>query len=114
MSWRTRLDPPRHPGKVLALVQPLNNLILAGLGIFGVGVHQRGQGLSGCLVVVDLVRHRIDRVCLHRHGQLAQIAVVEYAAARSHLEGALLLLLGALHKLFVAHHLQPEEPAADR
>ena len=50
---------------------------------------------------------------LHGHGQLVQVAVVEHAAARSNLKGALLLLFGALHKLLVADDLEPEEPAAD-
>ena len=51
---------------------------------------------------------------LHGHGQLAQVAVIEHAAARSYLKGALLLPLGALHVLAVTHYLKPEKPKDDQ
>ncbi len=53
------------------------------------------SSMRGRLLVVNLGRHGIDGVRLHGHGQFAQVAVVEDAAARSHLKGALLLLLCA-------------------
>ena len=68
-----------------------------------------GEGVRGGLLVVDLGGIGVDGVHLHGHGQLAQVAVVEHAAARSHLKGALLLLLGALDEFLVAHDLEPEE-----
>ena len=69
--------------------------------------------MRGGLLVVDLGGVGVDGVDLHGHGQLVQVAVVEDAAARSHLKGALLLLVGALHVLLVVDDLQPEEAAGD-
>ena len=43
-----------------------------------------------------------------------QIAVVEHTAAGSYLKGALLLPLGTLDKLLMAHYLQPEEARGNR
>ena len=104
-----RRDAPRNPGKAAPGFQTAGNLLLGGLRVVGVGVHDRGQCAGGRLLVVDFGGHGKDGVHLHGHGQLAQVAVIEHAAARSHLKGALLLLVGALHKLLVAHHLEPEE-----
>ena len=55
----------------------------------------------------------VDRVDQHGHGQLAHVAVVKNAAARSYIKGALLLLFGALYEVLVAHDLKPEEAAGD-
>ena len=72
-------------------------------------MNDRGQRARGRRLVVDLGGNGEDRIHLHRHRQLAQIAVIEHAAPRRHLKGALLLLGRALHVLVVAHHLKPEE-----
>jgi hypothetical protein len=85
------------------------NLYLGCLDIVGVDVNDCGESMGGGLLVCNLGGHGEDRVHLHGHGQLVQIAVIEHAPARSHLEGALLLPLCALHVLLVAHHLEPEE-----
>ena len=107
-------DPPCHPRKGMTVGQPFGNLLLGGQCIVGVGVHQRGQRVRRRLLVVDLGGHGVEGVRLHRHGQLVQVAVVEHAAAGSYLKSSLLLPLGALHELLVAHHLQPEQAAANR
>ncbi len=57
--------------------------------------------------------HGVDGVDLHGHGEFAHIAVIEDAAAGSHLKGALLLLLRALDVFGVADDLEPEETACD-
>ena len=93
-----RRHAPRHPGKVAPGRQPRGNLLLGGLRVVGVGMDDCGQRMRGRLLIVDLGGHGEDGVHLHRHGQLAQVAVIEHAAARSYLEGALLLLLGAFYK----------------
>ena len=81
--------------------------LFGGARVFGIGVHDGGEDARGGFLVVDLGGVGVDGVDLHRHGQLAQVAVVENAAAGSHLEGALLLLLGALDVFLVAHDLEP-------
>ena len=43
-----------------------------------------------------------------------QIAIVEYAAARRDLKGALLLPGGTFHKILMMNYLQPDQPAADQ
>ena len=43
-----------------------------------------------------------------------QIAIVEYAATRRDLKGALLLPGGTVHKILVMDHLQPDQAAADQ
>ena len=103
----------RDPGKVVPCVQARGNLVVRGQRIFGIGVHQRGQGARGGRLVGNLSRIGVDGVGQNGHGQLAQVAVVENAAARSHFKGALLLLGGALHKLLMAHDLQPEQAAGN-
>ena len=68
---------------------------------------------GGGLLVVDFGGDGVDGVDLHGHGELAQVAVVEDAAARRDLKGALLLLLGALDVFGVANDLEPEEAGGD-
>ena len=104
-----RRNPPGDPCKVARRVQVCGNLLLGGLRVVGVGVDNCGQRMGGRQLIRDLVGHGEDGVHLHRHGQLAQVAVIEHAAARSHVEGALLLLPGALLEFAVKHHLKPEE-----
>ncbi len=89
------------------------NLLLARLAVVGIGVHHGSQGVRGRLLVVDFGGNGVDGVDLHGHGQLAQVAIIEHAASRSYLEGALLLLLRSPQKLVVAHHLEPEEAKND-
>ena len=107
-------DAAGDPDEVLSGVQPGGDLLFGGLGVVGVGVDNRGQGVSRRLLVVNLAGNGEDRVHLHGHGQLVQVAVIEHAAARIHFEGPLLLLFGALDVLLVAHHLQPEEAKGDQ
>ena len=104
-----RRDAPRDPGKVAPGRQTRGDLLLGGPRVFRIGVDDCGESMSGCLFVFDLGGHGEDGVNLHGHGQLAQIAVIKHAAARCHLEGALLLLFRALDVLLVLHHLEPEE-----
>ena len=70
-------------------------------------------GVRRLVFVVDFVGDGIDGVDLHGHGELAQVAVVEDAAARRDFKGALLLLLRAFHVVGMADELQPEEPGGD-
>ena len=108
---RLRRNATGNPGKAMPRSEPRGNLLLGGLRVVGVGVDDGGQRVGGRLlfVSIDLRGYGEDRVHLHGHGQFAQVAVIEDAAARSHLEGALLLLFSALHELLVAHDLEPEE-----
>ena len=69
-----------------------------------------GERRGRRVLVVDLARYAIDRVDEDRHRQLVQIAVVEHAAARRHLKGALLLARRKLHIFTVGGHLQPDQP----
>ena len=104
-----RRDAARDPGKVVAGGEARGDLVFGGQRVVGIGVHQRGEGARGGLLVGDLGGIGVDGVDQHGHGQLAHVAVIENAAARSHFKGALLLLLGALDEFLVAHDLQPEE-----
>ena len=106
-----RRDAARDPGEVVPCVQARGNLVLRGQPIFRIGVHQRGQCARGGRLVGNLGRVGVNGVGQNRHSQLAQVAIVEDAAARSHFKGALLLFLGALHELLMAHDLQPEQAA---
>jgi len=103
-------DTAGNPGKAVPGIQAVGNLLLGRLPVFGVGVHYRRQRVRHRLLVLDLRRHRENRIHLHGHRQLVQIPVVEHPAPRSHLERPLLLLLRTPLKLVVAHHLQPEQP----
>jgi hypothetical protein len=104
-----RRDAARDPGKTVPGNEAGGNLLFRGLVVVRVGVDQGGQGMRGGLLVVDLGGNGVDGIDLHGHGQFAQVAVEKHAAPRSDLKGALLLLLGALLELVVAHHLQPEQ-----
>ena len=108
-----RRDAARDPGKTVPGGEPRGNLLLSGLRIVGVSVDEGGEGVRRGLLVVDLGGHRVDGVGLDGHGQLTEVAVIEDAAAGSHLKGARLLLLGAVNKLLVTDDLEPEEAAAN-
>src|ERR1700733_426942 len=110
-----RLDAASDPGKAVAVVQALGNFVFGGLCVSWIDVSEAGEGarVGGLIFVVDLIGDCIDRVDLDRHGQLAHVAVVENAAARRHLKGALLLLLRALDVVVVANQLQPKETRRD-
>ena len=84
-------DAARDPGEVLALVEAMGDLVFAGQLVFGVGVYDRGQRACSGFLIVNLGGHRVDGVDLHGHGELVHVAVVENAAARRNLKGALLL-----------------------
>ena len=100
-----------NPGEVVPRVQARGNLVVRGQRIFRIGVHQRGQCARGGRLVGNLAGIGVDRVGQDGHGQLAQVAVVENATARSHFKGSLLLLGGAFYKVLMAHDLQPEQAA---
>ena len=97
----------------MSCVQARGYLVLSGQCIFRIGVHQRGQRARSGRLVGYLGRIGVNGVGQNGHGQLAQVAVVENAAARGHFNGALLLFLGALHELLMAHNLQPEQAPRD-
>jgi hypothetical protein len=99
----------RNPGEVVPRVQARGDLVLRGQRIFGIGVHQRGQRARCGRLVGNFRRIGVNGVGQNRHGQLAQVAVVENAAAWSHFKSALLLFRCALHELLMAHDLQPEQ-----
>jgi hypothetical protein len=103
---RVRIDPPRHPRKALRVVEARQNLLLRGEVVRGFGMHHLGQHLRRRrAVLAHLRRHSEDRIDRHRHGQLAQVAVVQHTALRGHLEGALLLVLCLVDPLRVLDHL---------
>ena len=110
---RIGADTAGDPGEVVSGGEAGGDLRLGGLRVFRIGVDQGGKGARGGGVVVDLGGVGVDGVDLNGHCQLAQVAVVEHAAARRDLEGALLLLLGAVDELAVADDLQPEEAGGD-
>ena len=95
-------------------IQASGNLLLGGLRVVRVDVHNCGQRMGGRLLIRNLGGHGKDGVHLHRHGQLAQVAVIEHAAPRSNVKGALLLLPGALQKFAVMHYLKPEETSRNQ
>src|SRR5579862_9842383 len=70
--------------------------------------------MSGCFLVGYLCRVRVNRINLHRHRQLAQVAIVQNAAAGSYFKCALLLLFCALNISRVLNDLEPEQTAGDR
>ena len=106
-------DAAGDPGKVLALVETMGDLVFGGQLVFRVGVDDSGERTGGAFLVVDLGRNGVDGVDLHGHGQLVHVAVIENAAAGRDLKGALLLLFRALHVFVVANDLQPEETRGD-
>ena len=78
------------------------------------GQSVRGEYLRlGVTAVAHLRRHGVDGIHHHRHRQLAQIAVVEHAAPRSHLKRPLLLPRSLFHVMMMANDLQPREPRGD-
>jgi hypothetical protein len=89
--------------------QARGNLLLGGLRVIAGRYAPARPAHARRLLVVDLGGHGVDGVHLHGHGQLAQVAVVEYAAARSYLKGALLLLAWAR-----SMKLRGEQPEARR
>ena len=106
-------DAARDPGKAVAVVEAVRQsassvVCLSSGSVWTIAARVRAAAFLSS--ISDGIG--VDGVDLHGHGQLAQVAVVENAAARSHLKGALLLLFGALHVFLVAHDLQPEETAA--
>jgi len=48
-------DATRDPGEAVAFVEARENLLLAGLGVVGVGVDDGGQSVRGSGLVFDLV-----------------------------------------------------------
>ena len=104
-------DAAGDPGKVVPGGEAGGDLLSVVCASSGSVWTSGGQGVRGGLLVGDLRGIGVDGVDQHGHGQLVQVAVVEDAAARRHLKGALLLLLGALDELLVAHDLEPEEAA---
>ena len=79
---------------------------------------RRGRGGEGAgpgrlVFVFDFVGDGVDGVDLHGHGEFAHVAVVEDAAARRDLKGALLLALCALNVVGVVNELKPEEADGD-
>ena len=97
----------------MAVLEAIQDLVFAGLRVIGIGVNQRSDLARGFGLVGNLRGIGVNRIGLHGHGQLVQVAVVENAAARRHFKRALLLLLRALHEFLVAHDLQSEEPGRD-
>ena len=89
------------------------NLVRGGEAVRGVGVDDARQRRSRRILVLYLGGNAVDRVDQHGHGQLMQVAVVEDAAARRYLKGALLLARGQLYELTVGDHLQPEQAPQD-
>ena len=114
LQCNIRRNPPCDPGKAIAFVETIENLLLSGLRIVGINVNDGRECVRGGRLVVDLNRHGKDRVHLHRHGQLVQIAVVQNAAPRRDFKRALLLLLRALNEFLMANNLEPEKTACDR
>ena len=106
-------DAARDPGKVVAGGEARSDFRFGGERVFGIGVDERSECACGSLLVGDLTGIGVDGVDQHGHGQLAHVAVVEDAAARSDVESALLLFFSALNKVLVAHDLEPEEAAGD-
>ena len=94
--------------------QAARNLLLGGLRVIRVGVYQRGQPVRGRGLVFHIAGRGVNRIHLHGHGQLMQVAVIKHASARRYLDTALLLLGRTVLEFGVAHHLQPEQPAAYR
>ncbi len=91
------LDAAGDPGKAVAIVKALGDLLLGCLPVGRVDVCQAGEGarVGGFVLVVNFSGDRIDGVHLHGHGELAHVAVVEDTAARRYFKCALLLLLRA-------------------
>ena len=83
----------RDPGKVPARCRGGGRSGLRGSACLRIGVDDGGQRARRGFLVVDLRGNGVDGVDLHGHGQFVQVAVVENAAARRDLKGALLLLL---------------------
>ena len=102
----------RDPGKAVALVEAVRDLVFGVSASSGSVCTIAASVRAAAFLVVDLRGNGVDGVDLHGHGQLAHVAVVENAAAGRNFKGALLLLVGALDVFLVAHDLQPEEAAA--
>ena len=57
-----RRNAARDPGKVVPGIEPRGDLVLSGQRIFGIGVHQRGEGVRGGLLVGNLRGIGVDGV----------------------------------------------------
>ena len=94
-------DAAGDPGKVASRDEAGGDLGFGGALVFRVGVDDGGEGVRGGFLVGDFRGVGVDGVDLDGHGQLVEVAIVEDAAAGSYLEGALLLLVGALDVFLV-------------
>jgi len=93
------IEAAADPGEVAGGVEAGEDLRLRGEVILRVGVDDLGEELRGVgAVVAELGGDGVDRVDEDGHAELAEVAVVEDAAAGSDFKGALLLSGGASTK----------------
>ena len=93
--WR---DAPRNPGKAHGHCRAdrrsgLRAVCLSSGSVWTAAARARAAAFLSSISE----GYGVDGVHLHGHGELAQVAIVENAAARSYFKGALLLLLRALN-----------------
>ena len=103
----------RDPGEIAAGIQAGGDLIRRGSRVLGIDVHDGGKSARGGRFVGDLAGIGVDGVYKDGHRQLAHVAVIQDAAPRGYLKGALLLLCCALDEVLMAHDLKPEEAPGD-
>ena len=105
-----RIHLARHPRKVARGIQPPQDLPFLREVVQRVRMHDaRQQCRVAGPVLAQLARHREHAVHGNRHGQLAQIAVIEHTAPRGHFKAALLLLRRQVDVVIVPPHLQPRQ-----
>jgi hypothetical protein len=95
-------------------VEPVGNLILAGLRVVRVAMHDGCEHPRCFLFVANLGGIGVNGIGLYGHGQFVQVAIVENAAARRDLKGALLLLLRPIRVFLMANNLQHKQAACNR
>ena len=106
-----RVKLPRHPRKVSGRIEPGKDVVLQCEVVVIVEVHDlRQQRRCFAAVFPQFAGHGVGTFDMHRHRKLTKIAVVQHTPPRINLKGPLLLSRSPIHKLGVAHNLQPAQP----